>query len=71
MNRGPKVTRIIDAERIAGSQRKAYQPQRLSVLGDVGTLTETGSLNGQEDLVENGVCTMIDINNINNMYNMC
>jgi|GEM_PF-2932331 len=32
----------------AGSRRLAYQSPRLSVLGDVGSLTETGSVNGTE-----------------------
>lgn len=52
-------------------RRLAWQPPRLSILGDVGNLTETGSATGMEDLCENNVCTMIVINPINTTNNMC
>lgn len=47
-------------------QRRAYQPPRLSALGDVCSLTETGSMAAMEDNNENGMCM-----NANTTGNMC
>lgn len=47
-------------------QRLAYEPPQLSVLGDVGSLTETGSMNGMEDFFQNGMCFFP-----NSTFNMC
>lgn len=47
--------------------RKAYHAPRLSVLGDVGSLTESGSGNGNEGMVGVGGCT----NNQQLMGPMC
>lgn len=54
----------------AANKRRAYQAPRLSVLGDVGSLTETGSQNGQEDGYQNNMCNGC-VAPINTMFNMC
>lgn len=58
--------RVIESER-----RSCYQSPRLSLLGDVCSLTETGSMNGMEDLVQNGVCMLFGIGEVNMTFNMC
>ena len=50
--------------------RRAYQPPRLSILGDVDSLTETGSQVGMEDGSQNGSCSPI-IAPVNTTFNMC
>ena len=53
------------------AERRAYQSPRLSVLGDVCQLTETGSRDGMEDWVQNNVCMLGGIGVTNMTYNMC
>ena len=36
--------------------RQAYQSPRLSLFGDVGSLTETGSMVSMEDFLQNNTC---------------
>lgn len=35
---------------------RIWQRPRLSVLGEVGSLTESGSMAAMEDLIQNGMC---------------
>ena len=59
-------------ERVAVvAERSAYQSPRLSLLGNVCSLTETGSMEGMEDWVENGTCMLFGIGVVNMTYNMC
>ena len=44
-----------------------YQTPRLSMFGDVGSLTETESVAGMEDNMTNGTCGMGQ----NTTFNMC
>lgn len=53
------------------SERRAYHSPRLSLLGDVCNLTETGSMNGMEDSWENGICMLFGLGTQNTIYNMC
>lgn len=53
-----------------GCAKQAYQTPKLSLFGDVGSLTETGSMNGMEDLVENGTCRNF-FGTLNMTFNMC
>ena len=53
------------------AERRAYQSPRLSVLGDVCQLTETGSRDGMEDWVQNNVCMLWGLGEVNMTYNMC
>lgn len=39
-----------------GNARQPYQTPRLVVFGNVGSLTQTGTMAGQEDLWQNEVC---------------
>lgn len=51
-----------------GSTRRPYQTPRLSLFGDVGSLTESGSMSGVED--NNGAgngCQQI----VDPQFNMC
>ena len=54
------------------SARTWRRPQ-LNVLGEVGSLTESGSRNGMEDGVQNGFCNTLPIfgGPLNMTYNMC
>lgn len=54
----------------APNNRRAYQPPRLSLLGEVSSLTETGSRDGMEDGSENTMCSNI-IAPVNTTFNMC
>jgi hypothetical protein len=36
--------------------RQQYTPPRLSLLGDVGSLTESGSMVSMEDFLQNNMC---------------
>ena len=49
------------------SVRQPYQTPRLTVFGNVASLTETGSINGMEDNNQNNMCRGL----INTTYNMC
>ena len=53
-----------------GCAKQAYQTPKLSLFGDVGSLTETGSMNGMEDLLQNGTCRNI-FGTLNMTFNMC
>ena len=53
-----------------GYAKQAYQTPKLSLFGDVGSLTETGSMNGMEDLVQNGTCRNF-FGTLNMTFNMC
>lgn len=48
--------------------RLPYHPPRLLHFGDVGSLTETGSMAGAEDNNVNGMCNLAQINMT---FNMC
>lgn len=48
--------------------RLPYRPPRLLHFGDVGSLTETGSMAGAEDNNVNGMCNLAQINMT---FNMC
>jgi len=50
-----------------GVSRSCYSRPQLTLLGDVRTLTESGSMVGMEDLYQNGVCW----NPVNTTGNMC
>lgn len=50
--------------------RCCYQTPRLTLLGDVGSLTETGSMATQEDLLQNNMCDMV-FGTLNMTGNMC
>lgn len=39
-----------------GNARQPYQTPRLVVFGNVGSLTQTGTMASQEDFIQNGVC---------------
>lgn len=39
-----------------GVSRSCYSRPQLTLLGDVRTLTESGSMVGMEDLIQNGIC---------------
>lgn len=54
----------------AETRRPAYQSPRLSMLGDIGSLTETGSMIGMEDGLENMSCNGA-VAPINMTFNMC
>ena len=41
-----------------GNARQPYQTPRLVVFGNVGSLTQTGTMASQEDLWQNGVCLL-------------
>lgn len=56
--------------RTAEVAQRAYQSPRLSMLGDVGSLTETGSMLGMEDGVQNNMCNG-NVAPINMTFNMC
>lgn len=47
----PTATAITD-----GCARKPYQTPRLTLFGDVASLTETGSMVSNEDFFQNGMC---------------
>jgi len=49
---------------------KPYQTPRLTLFGDVGTLTETGSMVSMEDLIQNGMCSNF-LGQLNMTGNMC
>lgn len=51
----------------AASNRRAYQSPRLSLLGDVASLTEAGSMDAQEDAIQNNSCNGATLNNMGNM----
>lgn len=53
-----------------GCARKSYRTPRLSLFGDVGSLTETGSMNAMEDLVQNNMCSNF-LGQLNMTGNMC
>lgn len=48
------------------SRLAEYRAPVLVMLGDMRTLTETGSMNGQEDFSQNGMCFVP-----NSTHNMC
>lgn len=48
------------------SRLAEYRAPVLVMLGDMRTLTETGSMNGMEDLLQNGNCFFADMTS-----NMC
>ena len=52
---------------------RAWNAPRLSTLGEVCSLTESGSANGMEDLITNGQCVFMigPLNVGNTTYNMC
>ena len=54
-----------------GAVRRAWQPPRLSALGDVCGLTESGSKNGNEQYSNWGMWTCPYDINPNMQYNMC
>ena len=56
---------------IALSSARTWRRTQLSVLGEVGSLTESGSRNGMEDWFQNGVCMLWGIGQVNTTYNMC
>jgi len=49
-----------------GCTRQSYQTPKLSLFGDVGSLTETGSMNAMEDFSTNMRCVFA-----NTTGNMC
>ena len=49
-----------------GVSRSCYSRPQLTLLGDVRTLTESGSMVAMEDLLENGFCFFPDMTG-----NMC
>lgn len=57
----------LDPQRVSQrAERRIYQSPSLNLLGDVCSLTETGSMNGMEDFLENGMCFFPSMTN-----NMC
>lgn len=48
------------------SRLAEYRAPVLVMLGDMRTLTETGSMNGMEDLLQSGICFLP-----NTTFNMC
>ena len=52
---------------------RAWNAPRLSVLGEVCSLTESGSKHGMEDLIENNMCVfrVLGVPVGNTTYNMC
>ena len=54
-----------------GCTRQSYQTPKLSLFGDVGSLTETGSRTGMEDGFQNGMCANSFFGNVNMTFNMC
>lgn len=59
-------THSVSPQAVQRNQRSAYQPPRLSLLGDVCSLTETGSMVAMEDFAQNGMCVFP-----NTTGNMC
>jgi hypothetical protein len=52
---------------LAGNDvRQPYQSPRLSLFGDVGSLTETGSMVSMEDFFQNNMCVFANMTG-----NMC
>lgn len=49
-----------------GVSRSCYSRPQLTLLGDVRTLTESGSMVAMEDLLQNGICFFPDMTG-----NMC
>ena len=49
-----------------GVSRSCYSRPQLTLLGDVRTLTESGSMVAQEDFIQNNVCIFPDMTG-----NMC
>ena len=49
-----------------GNARQPYQTPRLVVFGNVGSLTQTGTMASQEDTWQNGICILPNANG-----NMC
>ena len=43
-----------------GVSRSCYSRPQLTLLGDVRTLTESGSMVAKEDLLQNGICIFPD-----------
>jgi hypothetical protein len=50
--------------------RQTYQSPRLSLFGDIGTLTETGSMTAMEDFIQNNSCSNF-LGLLNMTGNMC
>ena len=58
---------FFDPQRVSHhAERRAYQSPLLSLLGDVCSLTETGSMNSMEDFFTNNMCVFN-----NTTGNMC
>lgn len=53
-------------------EHQVYRVPRLSLLRNVCCMTETGSMIGMEDTVENGSCfSLPPLFNVNTTFNMC
>lgn len=57
--------------RASRGPRLPYRSPKLSLFGDVGSLTETGSRTGMEDGFQNGMCANSILGMINTTFNMC
>lgn len=50
------------------SERQSYRSPRLTIFGSIASLTATGTSNGMEDGLQNGICLIAPINMT---FNMC
>jgi hypothetical protein len=61
------VINLVDVPGVTGAGvRQPYQSPRLSLFGDIGTLTETGSMASMEDFFQNNSCFLANMTG-----NMC